>query len=87
MAKERLDILVVQKNLLPSRERAKACIMAGRVFVNGQKVDKPGTLIDIAATIDVHGDSIGYVSRGGLKLAKALKYFSIDLENKITADV
>lgn len=87
MAKERLDILLVQKNLLPSRERAKACIMAGLVFVNGQKVDKPGTLTSIDATVTVHGDSIGYVSRGGLKLAKALKYFSIDIEHKVAADV
>lgn len=87
MTKERLDILVVEKGLLPSRERAKACIMAGRVFVNGQKVDKPGTLIKNDANIDVHGDSIGYVSRGGLKLAKALNYFSINVSHKIAADV
>jgi 23S rRNA (cytidine1920-2'-O)/16S rRNA (cytidine1409-2'-O)-methyltransferase len=87
MAKERLDVIVVQRNLLPSRERAKACIMAGRVFVNGQKIDKPGTLIGIDAEVTVHGDSIGYVSRGGLKLAKALDYFSIDISGKIAADV
>lgn len=87
MTKERLDILVTEKGLLPSRERAKACIMAGRVFVNGQKIDKPGTLIAIDANIDVHGDSIGYVSRGGLKLAKALHYFSINVSQMTAADV
>jgi 23S rRNA (cytidine1920-2'-O)/16S rRNA (cytidine1409-2'-O)-methyltransferase len=87
MNKERLDVLLVEKGLATSRERAKAFIMAGVVFVEGQKVDKAGTLVPIAANIVVTGDSIGFVSRGGLKLAKALQYFNINLEGKVMADV
>lgn len=87
MSKERLDVLLTAKGLIPSRERAKASIMAGLVFVNDQKVDKAGTMVPTDAKIVVHGDGIGYVSRGGLKLAKALEAFSIQLENKIMADI
>jgi 23S rRNA (cytidine1920-2'-O)/16S rRNA (cytidine1409-2'-O)-methyltransferase len=87
MAKERLDVLLVSRGLVGSRERAKAAIMAGKVFVNGQKVDKAGTMIADQAQITVTGDSIGYVSRGGLKLAKALTAFSIDLTGNIMADI
>ncbi|HWR09971.1 TlyA family RNA methyltransferase [Sporomusa sp.] len=86
-AKERLDVLLVEKGLATSRERAKAYIMAGLVTVNGQKTDKAGTVVAVTAHIAVHGDSIGYVSRGGLKLAKALDQFSIDLNGKVMADV
>ena len=64
MAKERLDVLVTEKNLVSSRERAKTSIMAGLVYVDGQKIDKPGTLVKIDSDIKVAGDSIGYVSRG-----------------------
>lgn len=85
--KERLDILLVEKGMATSRERAKAYIMAGLVTVDGQKVDKAGTLISAKANIIVHGDNIGYVSRGGLKLAKALKHFNIDLTGKVMADI
>lgn len=85
--KQRLDILMVEKGLAPSRERAKAWIMAGVVIVDGQKIDKAGTLIANTATITVINDSIGYVSRGGLKLAKAIKHFAIDLRNKVMADI
>ena len=85
--KERLDILLVEQGLAASRERAKAYIMAGIVTVDGQKIDKAGTVVPIAAHIAVHGDSIGYVSRGGLKLAKALTYFNLDLTGKVMADV
>ena len=85
--KERLDVLLVQKGLVVSRERAKSSIMAGLVFVDNQRVDKAGTMISIEGNIVVTGDSIGYVSRGGLKLAKALKYFAINLTGKIMADI
>ncbi len=87
MAKQRLDVLLVEKNLVASRERAKTTIMAGLVLVDGQKIDKAGTLVKEEAEIRVLGDSIGYVSRGGLKLAKAMKEFSLELTGKIVADI
>lgn len=87
MAKERLDVLLVERNLVVSRERAKTSIMAGLVFVDGQKVDKAGTLVKDTAEIKVTGDSIGYVSRGGLKLAKAVEVFGICLTGKVVADI
>ncbi len=87
MSKERLDVLMFQRGLAVSRERAKATIMAGKVFVGGKKVDKAGTLIAADAEITVSGDGIGYVSRGGLKLAKALAAFALDLEGKVMADI
>ncbi len=87
MAKERLDVLLVERNLVASRERAKTSIMAGLVYVDGQKVDKAGTMIKDTADIKVTGDSIGYVSRGGLKLAKAVKAFALDLQDKVVADI
>lgn len=87
MAKERLDVLLVERNLVASRERAKTSIMAGLVYVDGQKVDKAGTMVKDTADIKVTGDSIGFVSRGGLKLAKAIKTFDIDLTDKIVADI
>lgn len=85
--KERLDVLLVEKGLVASRERAKSSIMAGLVFVNNQRIDKAGTMVPVESLIVVTGDSIGYVSRGGLKLAKALKHFTIDLTNKVMADI
>jgi len=85
--KERLDVLLVNKGLSVSRERAKATIMAGLVLVAGQKIDKAGTLVAEDATLQIIGDSIGYVSRGGLKLAKALEAFNIDLTGKVMADI
>lgn len=87
MAKERLDVLLVDRGLAVSRERAKAAIMAGRVFVDGQKVDKAGTMISTEANITTSGDGIGYVSRGGLKLAKAVEYFGLDLNGVVMADI
>ena len=87
MAKQRLDILLVEKNLAPSRERAKTTIMAGLVLVDGQKIDKAGTLVKEDAELRVLGDSIGYVSRGGLKLAKAIEAFGVELQGKIVADI
>lgn len=87
MARERLDVLLVQRGLVASRERAKACIMAGKVFVGNQKIDKAGTLVSPDAAITVSGDGVGYVSRGGLKLAKALAVFGLDLAGKTMADI
>jgi len=87
MAKERLDTLVVGQGLAASRERAKALIMAGQVFVDGRKIDKAGALVPTAAVITLSGRDIGYVSRGGLKLAKALATFALDLAGKVVADV
>lgn len=87
MSKQRLDLLLVEKGLANSRERAKAWIMAGVVIVDGQKVDKAGTLTDPQAKITVINDSIGFVSRGGLKLKKALEYFAINLEGKVMGDI
>ena len=85
--KERLDVLLTDKNFFDSRARAKAMIMAGKILVNGQKVDKAGTLIPIDAEIKILGEEIPFVSRGGLKLQKALDVFKIILSGKIAADV
>ena len=85
--KERLDILLTEKNFFESRARAKAMIMAGKILVNGQKVDKAGTLIAPDAEIRVLGEEMPFVSRGGLKLQKALDVFGINLVGKIAADV
>lgn len=84
--KERLDILIVQRALAESRERAKAYIMAGVVFVDGQKEDKPGTKVKKSAHIEVK-QKMKYVSRGGYKLEKALEVFPISLDNKICMDI
>ena len=84
--KERLDILITQKGLAESRERAKAYIMAGVVYVNGQKEDKPGLKVDITAPIEVR-EKMRYVSRGGFKLEKAMAQFPIILEGKTCMDV
>ena len=78
MKKVRLDQLVFDLGLTESRERAKTTIMSGLVFVNGQRVDKPGTTVTPDSKIEIHGDTLRYVSRGGLKLEKALKSFSYD---------
>ncbi len=70
--KERLDVLMVKRNLAESREKAKALIMSGIVYVNDQKEDKAGTSFDESAVIEVRGSTLRYVSRGGLKLEKAM---------------
>jgi 23S rRNA (cytidine1920-2'-O)/16S rRNA (cytidine1409-2'-O)-methyltransferase len=85
--KERLDVLLTEKNFFDSRARAKAMIMAGKILVNGQKVDKAGTLIPVDAEIRILGEEMPFVSRGGLKLQKALDVFKIILSGKIAADV
>ncbi len=87
--KERLDVLLVNRGLAPSREKAKTLIMAGDVFVNGQREDKPGTSFDEEkiTSLEVRGDTIPYVSRGGLKLEKAVKNFGFSLEDKVCMDI
>ena len=85
--KIRLDQYLCQNGYAQSRERAKALIMSGIVFVNEQKVDKAGEMIAEDAKVEVRGHDIGYVSRGGLKLEKAMKTFPITLEGKICADI
>lgn len=87
MAKERIDVLLTQKGRFASREKAKSAIMAGIVFVDGERVDKPGTSVENDANIEVKEPEISYVSRGGLKLEKALKFFNIDLQGKTAIDI
>ena len=84
--KERLDVLLVQRGLIESREKAKAVIMSGDVFVAGQRVDKPGTTVDPEAEIDVRGNVCPYVSRGGLKIEKALRDFGVDPAGYVCSD-
>lgn len=85
--KKRLDLLLVEKGICESRERAKALIMAGQVFVDGQKCDKAGENIDETKTPEIRGETLKYVSRGGLKLEKALAEFPIDLTDKVCMDI
>ncbi len=85
--KERLDILLVEKGIFTSRERAKTSIMAGKIFVDGQRVDKAGEKVNIDSEIIFKGQEIPYVSRGGLKLEKAMKEFGISLDNKTCMDI
>ena len=85
--KIRLDQYLCQNGLVPSRERAKALIMAGVVFVDQQKADKAGMMIAETAQVEVRGHDIGYVSRGGLKLEKAMKAFPLTPEGKVCMDI
>lgn len=85
--KERLDLLLVEKGIINSREKAKACIMEGKVYVDGQKVDKAGEKVSFNANIEYRGETLKYVSRGGLKLEKAMKTYNISLENKVCMDI
>lgn len=86
--KERLDVLLVRQGLAESREKAKAVIMSGCVYVNDQKEDKAGAMFDESKVqLEVRGNTLRYVSRGGLKLEKAMKQFEISLENKICMDI
>ncbi len=85
--KERLDVLLVKRNLAESREKAKAIIMSGIVYVDGQKEDKAGTTFDETAVVEVRGTTLKYVSRGGLKLEKAMASFGVNLEGKVCMDV
>lgn len=85
--KERLDVLLVQQGYATSREKAKAIIMAGQVYVDGQKEDKAGSMFKEEAKIEVRGNTLKYVSRGGLKLEKAMSHFAVTLEGKVCMDV
>lgn len=85
--KMRLDVLLVNRGLAESREKVKAVIMEGKVFVKGQREDKAGSMFDEAAPIEIHGQKLRYVSRGGLKLEKAVAHFDLKLEGKICMDV
>ena len=87
MAKQRLDIVLVEKGLAASREKAKALIMAGKVLVDEKKIEKAGTEINPDLPIRLLGEDIPYVSRGGLKLEKALQEFPVDLTGKVVADL
>ncbi len=85
--KERLDVLLVQRSLAPSREQAKRLIMEGIVFVDNQKSDKPGTLCSVDSSIELKSSKLKYVSRGGLKLEKALKVFDVSIKGLVCMDV
>ena len=87
MEKIRLDVLMVEKALVQSRERAKAMIMAGQVYIDNQKCDKAGLLVPSDTEIEVRGETLKYVSRGGLKLEKAMQEFPVTLTDKITMDI
>ena len=80
--KKRLDLLMVERALAPSREKAKAYIMSGDVYVDGQKEDKAGTMFKETVKIEVRGNTLPYVSRGGLKLEKAMNNFGVSLDGK-----
>lgn len=85
--KERLDVLLVKRNLAESREKAKAIIMSGNVFVEGQREDKAGTTFSDEVQIEIKGSTLPYVSRGGLKLEKAMANFDVTLIDKVCTDV
>ena len=85
--KTRLDVLLVERGLLESRQKAQSTIMSGLVFVNQQRVDKPGTAVANDAEIEVRGNVLRYVSRGGLKLEKAMATFPIDLNDAVCGDI
>ncbi|SFT34186.1 23S rRNA (cytidine1920-2'-O)/16S rRNA (cytidine1409-2'-O)-methyltransferase [Selenomonas sp. GACV-9] len=87
MAKQRLDVLLVERGLAGSRERAKRMIMAGEVLVDNQKIDKAGATVKPEAEIRLLGNDIPYVSRGGLKLEKAMKEFGVEIEGRRCADI
>ncbi len=84
--KERLDSAIVARGLVSGRDRAKGVIMAGQVYVNGQKADKPGQQVSPEDRIEVRGEQLPYVSRGGLKLQRALEVFALDLEGAVCGD-
>ena len=85
--KERLDVLLVKRNLAASREKAKAIIMSGIVYVEGQKEDKAGSVFEDTVSIEVRGNTLPYVSRGGLKLEKAFQVFPIQVQDFVCIDI
>jgi len=86
-SKERIDVLLVQRGFFDSREKAKRAVMAGLVFSKQERIDKPGTKVDIEAPLDVKGAVLKYVSRGGLKLEKAIEAFQLECRDKIVLDI
>ena len=87
MAKQRLDVILVQQGLAESRQKAQALIMAGQVYVDGIKVSKAGSPTGEDAKVEIRGETMRYVSRGGLKLEKAMQEFPITLDGKVTMDI
>ena len=85
--KKRIDVLLYEKGLAPSREKARTLIMAGCVYADNQKFDKPGDTVREDAVLEVRGNTLRYVSRGGLKLEKAMQLFPIKLENTVCMDI
>ena len=85
--KERLDVLVMDRGIAPSREQAKALIMEGKIYVDGIREDKPGTKVNSEALIELRGETLRYVSRGGLKLEKAVEVFPIELTDAVCMDI
>ena len=85
--KQRLDVALVERGLMESRQKAQATIMSGLVYVNGQRSDKPGAAVALDAVIEVRGNPLRYVSRGGLKLEKAMASFPISLKGAVCADI
>ena len=85
--KKRLDVILVERNLFPSREKARTAIMTGRVILHGQKEMKAGTMIAEDTEIEIIGHDLPYVSRGGLKLEKAVKAFALDMKDKTVIDI
>ena len=85
--KERLDVLLVKRNLAPSREKARAMIMEVHVFVEHQREDKAGSMFEESVNIEIRGNTLKYVSRGGLKLEKAMNHFGLDLTGKVCMDI
>jgi 23S rRNA (cytidine1920-2'-O)/16S rRNA (cytidine1409-2'-O)-methyltransferase len=85
--KWRLDKLLLQRNLAPSRERAQALVLAGRVLVNEQKIEKPGATVPDDAALRILGNDIPFVSRGGLKLARALEHWKVEVKDKTCMDI
>jgi len=86
-SKERLDAALVSRGLFPTRSKAQAAVMAGLVFVDGKRVDKAGARVDPASTIEVRGEPLPYVSRGGIKLEAALDHFGLSPQGKVCVDV
>jgi len=85
--KERLDVLLVEQGLAPTRARAQALVLAGQVVVDDQRIDKPGTRVSAEAALRLKGEPLPYVSRGGLKLEAALRHFQLDVRGAVCADI
>lgn len=85
--KKRLDVILVERNIFPSREKARTAIMTGRIIIHGNKETKAGTMVAEDVELQVIGNDLPYVSRGGLKLEKAVKRFALDFKDKVVLDI